>query len=106
MPMLFSLIVERFKLCLTGAVALCQKLTCCFNSGGWWYSRREMTIQELKDMKARELNNGRLASAFQTADTAGKMNSFSFCQHFACAWSWHGVRSSWHGRIIHLWQDG
>ncbi|KAK9917879.1 hypothetical protein WJX75_009169 [Coccomyxa subellipsoidea] len=32
-----------------------------FLSGAWWYSRREMTVKDYKDMKEKELNNGRLA---------------------------------------------
>jgi hypothetical protein len=31
-------------------------------AGAWWYSRREMTVKDYKDMKEKELNNGRLAS--------------------------------------------
>lgn len=30
-------------------------------SGGWWLTRRGMSVQQFEDMKARELSNGRLA---------------------------------------------
>ena len=40
-------------------------VSCC-NTGGWWFSKPEMSVGELREMKARELNNGRLASARRT----------------------------------------
>jgi hypothetical protein len=30
-------------------------------SGAWWFEKRDMTQQEVQDMKARELGSGRLA---------------------------------------------
>jgi hypothetical protein len=30
-------------------------------AGGWWFEQREMTHDELTEMKSRELRNGRLA---------------------------------------------
>ncbi|EIE27497.1 hypothetical protein COCSUDRAFT_39153 [Coccomyxa subellipsoidea C-169] len=54
-----------------------------FLSGAWWYSRREMTVKDYKDMKEKELNNGRLASVYAASMVTGKGPITLLLEHVA-----------------------
>lgn len=64
-------------------------------SGGWWMSRRGMSVQQFEDMKARELSNGRLAMYVAvTIRIVGV--SRRLAQGVVC-WRVHGCARDWQG---------